>query len=196
MMTEKKKVVVKLDQLVTRGGDTGQTSLIGGLRVPKDHLRIEAYGTVDELNAVLGLCLQCPDAPEGSWKIQLEQIQQRLFDLGAELADAREGASGSLGQPDVDFLEAWIEEALSPLEPLTSFLLPGGSYISAHLHQARTICRRAERLSVALARETDLRSIPVIYLNRLSDFLFALSRWVLHASGDQAQLWSPRRPES
>ena len=194
-MTEEKRIVVKLDQLVTRGGDTGETSLIGGVRVAKDHLRIEAYGTVDELNATLGLCLECPGAPEGPWRDQLVQVQQRLFDLGAELADARKGASGSLRSADVDLLERWIEDALEPLEPLTSFLLPGGSYLSAHLHQARTVCRRAERLGVALAREIELRSIPIIYLNRLSDFLFALSRWVLHARGDEAQLWAPRPPE-
>ncbi|MBM64871.1 MAG: ATP:cob(I)alamin adenosyltransferase [Myxococcales bacterium] len=192
-MTKDNKVVVKLDQLVTRGGDAGDTSLIGGIRVPKDHLRIETYGTVDELNALLGLCLECPGAPAGAWQGQLRLIQQRLFDLGAELADGRPGAGGSLEMADVEQLESWIEEALSPLEPLTSFLLPGGSYVNAHLHQARTVCRRAERLTVALGREEALRTLPVIYLNRLSDFLFAVSRWVLHATGDTAQLWSPRR---
>lgn len=192
-MTKDKKVVVKLDQLVTRGGDGGDTSLIGGARVAKDHLRIESYGTVDELNSLLGLCLECPDAPEGPWRDQLRQVQQRLFDLGAELADGRQGAGGSLEAEDVGCLESWIEEALSPLEPLTSFLLPGGSYVSAHLHQARTVCRRAERLTVALQRQEGLRDLPVIYLNRLSDFLFALSRWVLYATGETAQLWSPRR---
>lgn len=196
MMKKNKNVVVKLDQLVTRGGDQGETSLVGGLRVPKDDLRIEAYGTVDELNSILGLCVQCPDAPDGAWKDQLAQIQHRLFDLGAELADARDGASGSLCQDDVDQLEGWIEEALGPLEPLTSFLLPGGSYVSAHLHQARTVCRRAERLSVGLSRQAGVRSIPLVYLNRLSDLLFALSRWVLHAGGHEAALWAPRRVKS
>lgn len=194
-MAENKQVVVKLDQLVTRGGDQGETSLIGGTRVFKDSLRIDTYGTVDELNAVLGLCLECPGAPEGRWQEQLRQVQQRLFDLGAELADGREGAGGSLCQADIDGLEAWIEEALSPLEPLTSFVLPGGSLANAYLHQARTVCRRAERLCVALGRQEALRDLPVIYLNRLSDYLFALSRWVLDASGQEAQLWSPRRGE-
>lgn len=194
-MTTDDEVVVKIDRVITRTGDGGETSLVGGQRVSKDDLRIEAYGTVDELNGVLGTCLHCSEGPAGPWRQQIQQVQQRLFDLGAELADPRSDASGSLSAADVEDLERWTEQALQDLQPLTSFVLPGGSPANAQLHLARTVCRRAERRAVSLAREQDLRPLLVRYLNRLSDYLFAASRWVIQAEELTEVLWAPRRDE-
>ena len=165
-------------KIYTKTGDDGTTGLFGGGRVPKDSARIEAYGTVDELNSVIGLV-----ASESSvdWLNDLLQsIQQNLFVLGADLAtplDARSNyAIPRMGDSDVKKLERAIDEHDAELPSLKRFILPGGSVAGALLHHARTVCRRAERLLVHLAHEQEIGKSDIIYLNRLSDLLFVLAR--------------------
>ncbi len=171
-------------KIYTRTGDRGETALFGGGRVPKDHIRVESYGAVDELNAVLGIAAAQLEA-EGQETVAdgIRQIQGDLLTLGAHLATptAAEGGRASANIPSLPAdriaeLEAWIDETEMELEPLKNFILPGGTASAAHLHHARTVCRRAERRAVALAREADLPVEIVIYLNRLSDLLFTLAR--------------------
>jgi cob(I)alamin adenosyltransferase len=181
---------VRLDRIYTRGGDAGETSLGDGARVPKDDARIEAFGTVDELNAVLGLVLAHDFAePRRAW---LERIQNELFDLGADLsvpmADARRERL-RVSDEQVEALERLCDEANEPLDPLRSFVLPGGTETAALLHLARTVCRRAERLTVGLARTEDVNPAALAYLNRLSDFLFILAR--AENVGRPEPLWKP-----
>ena len=165
-------------KIYTKTGDKGETSLFGGMRVRKNALRIESFGTVDELNSVLGLCR----APEPGKKLGgiLERIQRDLFTLGAELATpAKRAKTGSprIGPPDVARLERHIDAFDSALKPLRRFILPGGTPPAAMLHFARTVCRRAERRVVELSLAERIGNFPVIYLNRLSDLLFVLARW-------------------
>jgi cob(I)alamin adenosyltransferase len=181
---------VRLDRIYTRGGDRGETSLGDGTRVSKDDRRIAAYGTVDELNAVLGLALArgVPD----EFRPWLERIQNELFDLGADLAvplddGKRERLRVSEGQ--VAALEELCDRANARLEPLRSFVLPGGSEAAALLHLARTVCRRAERLAVALGRQADVNPAALAYLNRLSDLLFILARAANPGEGEPT--WKP-----
>ena len=185
---------VRLDRIYTRAGDAGETSLGNGRRVSKEDPRIEAYGTVDELNAFVGLALAADLPPEfRSW---LEQVQNDLFDLGADLAvpleDERERLRVS--QEQIDRLEEMCDRANEELEPLRSFVLPAGGEAAVRLHVARTVCRRAERLVVALAAEASLNPLAVAYLNRLSDLLFILARAANRPAGDR--LWKPGGPAS
>jgi cob(I)alamin adenosyltransferase len=179
---------VRLTRIYTRGGDGGETSLGDGTRVPKTDPRIEAYGTVDELNAFIGFAL----AGDVSSDIRpwLEQVQNDLFDLGADLCvpleDERERLRVTLGQ--VEQLEEWCDLVNERLEPLKSFILPGGSEAAARLHLARTVCRRAERLAVELAEAASVNPVAVAYLNRLSDLLFILAR---AANPGEEVLWKP-----
>ena len=162
-------------KIYTKTGDSGETSLYGGARVRKDDSRIEAYGTVDELNSFIGVARAV--WPSSSFDPQLHVIQSDLFDIGAHLASP--GISRFAG-PDtarVVALEEAIDAMESELEPLTSFILPGGSLAAAHLHVARTVCRRAERLVVALREGDEATKASVVYLNRLSDFLFVAARF-------------------
>ncbi|MGB0652541.1 MAG: cob(I)yrinic acid a,c-diamide adenosyltransferase [Thermoplasmatota archaeon] len=182
---ERAKGPVRIDRVVTRGGDKGRTSLADGSRVPKDDPRLDAYGTVDELNAVVGLCVE---AAEGPLAERLAGLQHRLFDLGGELATP--GGTSGPGDDEVARLEAWADEANAPLPPLTSFVLPGGSELAARLHLARTVCRRAERLVVSLHAAGGCRGEPLRYLNRLSDLLFVLAR-AAAVAGDGEVLWRP-----
>ena len=190
-MSRRRDEPVRLDRIYTRGGDAGQTSLGSGARVPKDDPRIEAYGDVDELNAVLGVALArgVPE-PAASW---LGVVQNELFDLGADLAvpldDARERLRVAAGQ--VERLEAWCDEANEALPMLRSFVLPGGSEAAAYLHLARTVCRRAERRAVTLAAREDVNAQALAYLNRLSDLLFILARAANAAAGAEEPLWKP-----
>ena len=186
-------------KIYTKTGDDGETGLFGGPRVPKDHLRIEAYGTVDELNSVVGLVRLYTSATSAgaaslgqstrtalqSLDEQLERVQNQLFDLGAALATPEPLKFGIVGVTDeaVAALEQSIDRFEQGLEPLKQFILPGGTPAAAHLHLARTVCRRAERLVVGLARQSDISPLGVIYLNRLSDWLFVAARWVNHAAG-------------
>ncbi|WP_373355394.1 cob(I)yrinic acid a,c-diamide adenosyltransferase [Pseudoroseicyclus sp. CXY001] len=172
--------MVVLSKLYTRTGDDGTTALSNGDRVKKHDLRVEAYGTVDETNAALGLARL---EAEGDMAAALARIQNDLFDLGADLsrpdpaADASESYEVLRMTPaQVERLEAEIDAMTAELEPLRSFILPGGTALAAHLHLARTICRRAERLAMALAEGAEVTPAALKYLNRLSDWLFAAAR--------------------
>jgi cob(I)alamin adenosyltransferase len=181
---------VRLTRIYTRGGDAGQTSLGEGTRVPKTDLRIEAYGTVDELNSVVGLAL-AGDIP-AQFRPWLEQIQNDLFDLGADLSvplEDRRRERLRVTPSQVERLEELCDLVNEELEPLTSFVLPGGTEAAARLHVARAVCRRAERRSVALAEEHEVNPAALAYLNRLSDLLFILARAA--NAGSQEPLWRP-----
>lgn len=182
---------VRLTRIYTRGGDLGETSLGDGSRVAKDDVRVEAYGAVDELNALIGLVLAAePDDGTGS---SLERIQNELFDLGADLAvplDA-DGERLRIDERQVARLEEECDAANARLEPLRSFVLPGGTERSARLHLARVTCRRAERRAVSLAAVADVNPAALAYLNRLSDLLFILARAENHDSGRDEPLWRP-----
>lgn len=183
--------MVRLTRIYTRGGDKGQTSLGDGTRVPKQSLRVEAYGTVDEANAALGLARLHTGGGDDA---MLARIQNELFDLGADLCTPEDGrrAAGALriAAPQVKRLEAEIDRMNAELQPLNSFILPGGSAAAAYLHLARTTARRAERLVCALAAEEKVNPEAIKYLNRLSDHLFVLGRR-LNGNGAGDVLWQP-----
>ncbi|MEQ8440664.1 MAG: cob(I)yrinic acid a,c-diamide adenosyltransferase [Roseitalea porphyridii] len=183
--------MVTLSKIYTRGGDKGQTSLGDGTRRAKHDLRVEAYGTVDEANAVLGLVRQHTD---GDVDQLLSRVQNDLFDLGADLCtpEGNERRSGALRiqESQVTALEAEIDRFNEPLETLKSFVLPGGTPAAAYLHLARTVTRRAERLVVALAEAETVNPEAVRYLNRLSDLLFVLGRHE-NDGGRADVLWVP-----
>lgn len=172
-------------KLYTRTGDTGETSLFDGTRVPKDHLRVTAYGEVDELNSVLGWCV-CA-AGEGVLTPRLQMLQRELFTLGAELAtppgSRLAGRVAPISGEHNLRLETWIDEATAQAQPLRHFILPGGAELAARLHIARTVCRRAERAVVALAHSSEVFPEIIIYLNRLSDLLFAWARLANQMAG-------------
>jgi cob(I)alamin adenosyltransferase len=183
--------MVKLTRIYTRGGDKGKTSLGDGTRVAKQSLRVEAYGTVDEANAALGLARLHVAGDEDA---MLGRIQNDLFDLGADLCTPESGrrAAGALRivAAQVKRLEIEIDRMNAELAPLTSFILPGGSPAAAYLHLARTVSRRAERLVCALAAAEPVNPEAIKYLNRLSDHLFVLGRR-LNGNGAQDVLWRP-----
>jgi cob(I)alamin adenosyltransferase len=183
--------MVRLTRIYTRGGDKGQTSLGDGSRVPKQSLRVEAYGTVDEANAAIGLARLHVDADADQ---MLARIQNDLFDLGADLCRPEEGrrAAGALRivAAQTARLEREIDAMNAALRPLESFILPGGTAAAAHLHLARTVTRRAERLVCALAEAERVNPEAVKYLNRLSDHLFVLGRRV-NDNGARDVLWQP-----
>ena len=182
---------MRITKVYTRTGDTGTTRLVGGSEVPKHHPRIEAYGTVDELNAVLGMVRShtLPDRLER----QLATIQDDLFNVGTDLATPEEDrwqGMHRVGDAEVVRLEQWIDGLNDELEPLKEFILPGGGIAGSTLHLARTVCRRAERRVVDLhAHATDQTPGPMVYLNRLSDYLFVASRWFAHETGVAETLW-------
>ncbi|HEU0216063.1 MAG TPA: cob(I)yrinic acid a,c-diamide adenosyltransferase [Stellaceae bacterium] len=183
--------MVKLTRIYTRGGDKGETSLGDGTRVPKQSLRVEAYGTVDEANATIGLARL---HAQGETDAMLARIQNDLFDLGADLCTPQTGrrAAGALRivAPQVKRLETEIDAMNAELQPLNSFVLPGGTPAAAYLHLARTVTRRAERLTCALAAEEKVNPEAIKYLNRLSDHLFVLGRR-LNDNGASDVLWKP-----
>lgn len=186
--------MVVLNKLYTRTGDKGDTALGNGARVAKYDPRVEAYGTSDELNAIVGLARL---HAEGAFDQQLSRIQNDLFDLGADLCqpdmdkdDQAEYPPLRMVMPQVERLETEIDEMTAVLEPLRSFILPGGSALSAYLHQCRTVARRAERLAVALAAEEPINPAAVKYLNRLSDWFFAAAR-MANDKGRGDVLWVP-----
>ncbi len=178
-------------KLYTRTGDDGTTGLIGGTRVGKDDLRLDAYGTVDELNALLGLA-----AAGSELTPSIERVQADLFCIGSHLA-APAGATENVtlpALPEAGRLEPEIDEAEKELEPLTNFILPGGSDNAARLHVARCVCRRAERACVALARHDAVAGVPdevLTYLNRLSDWLFVMARLANKRAGVADVPWKP-----
>ena len=174
-------------KIYTRTGDDGSTALFGGDRVAKTDLRVVAYGDVDELNSVLGWVL-AEDVAEATAS-RLNREQQRLFELGAQLADPKASISGSLFAGGVAVLEGEMDQLEAELEPLKNFILPAGSEPVARLHLARTVCRRAERAAVALASAIDIDPSVVTYLNRLSDYLFVAARFEAKERGEQEVEW-------
>jgi cob(I)alamin adenosyltransferase len=191
--------MVYLNRIYTKTGDEGQTSLGDGTRIAKTHPRIAAYGGVDELNSVLGLVLTVPELP-GEIAERLRRIQNDLFDLGADLCvpetdEPREPPPLRVVEAQVLALEGWIDAAVAGLEPLESFILPGGTPAAAHLHLARTVCRRVEIEVLQLAEFQDVNPQVTIYLNRLSDLLFVWAR-VCNNHGAQDVLWVPGQNRS
>lgn len=187
--------MVRINRVYTRVGDDGDTALVGGQRVPKDSLRIDAYGTVDELNSVIGVAVAA--GLHEAMREPFFVIQQVLFNLGSDLATL-EADKARIALPRVEprhvaQLEAWIDAWNDALEPLRSFVLPGGSDLAAaHLHVARTVCRRAERAVISLSRQEPVGAAVVPYLNRLSDLLFVAARYQLHLAGGTELLWDSR----
>jgi len=189
---------MRLTKIYTRTGDAGKTRLAGGQEVWKDSLRVEAYGTVDELNAVLGLArVFNADAP-GDTRVSatldehLRWIQNKLFDAGSLLATAPGQVfrnMPSINSGDVARLEHLIDECQKELSPLKEFILPGGGKVSGFVHQARTVCRRAERVCIKLAHEETVDPHIIQFLNRLSDTLFVVARWIAKKQGEGEFLW-------
>lgn len=187
-------------KIYTRGGDTGETSLYGGDRAPKDNPRVEAYGTVDELNAALGVLIaELPADPAAALPRAcdatfLRSIQAELFTLGGELATPpeRELATDPLPSAAVDRLEAAIDVLDADLSPLTNFILPGGARVAAAAQLCRTVARRAERRVVQLDHASPLRGVGIVYLNRLSDYLFVAARTLNAHAGVEDVVWAPR----
>lgn len=186
--------MVHINRVYTRAGDDGTTALGGGQRVAKDSLRIESYGTVDELNSTVGVAvaLGMDDSLKGPFFV----IQQVLFNVGSDLCiledDKKRFAVPGIEPRHVEQLEGWIDGWNDDLEPLKSFILPGGDACAAQLHVARTVCRRAERLVIALSREEPVGGQVVPYLNRLSDLLFVAARYQAKLSGAGDILWDSR----
>src|SRR3954454_1590871 len=185
-----------INRVYTRQGDAGDTALAGGQRFSKDSLRLGAYGTVDELNSFIGMARA--DAPETLAAILL-RVQHELFNLGSILATLPEDVhpkQARITDADVAQLEVEMDRANEELRPLRSFVLPGGSRLNAELHVCRTVCRRAERVCVALSRIESVPPEAVRYLNRLSDALFVWSRWASHLTGAPETLWEPNQATS
>ncbi|HEY6989460.1 MAG TPA: cob(I)yrinic acid a,c-diamide adenosyltransferase [Bryobacteraceae bacterium] len=196
---------IALNRIYTRAGDAGETRLVGGQRVPKDDARIECFGVVDELNAFTGLARTTveqllPETPAlRPFADTLKRIQHELFNLGSALATLPEDMHPKqprITAAEVQRLEREIDEANESLANLRSFVLPGGSRLDAELHVCRTICRRAERLLVSLARSQSVPPEALTYLNRLSDAFFVWSRWVNHVFGRPETLWEPNAAAS
>ena len=180
-------------RIYTKTGDTGETGLVGGSRVSKDHVRVEAYGDVDELNAVIGQARSLGSDPE--LDAFLAFSQSVLFELGAELAtpSGKEQRSSGICQDDIEEAEKIIDKLQSELPPLKSFILPGGTPFAASLHLARTVCRRAERHAVMVVHAgEEVAQEPLIFLNRLSDALFVLARVACHRAGEPDVAWTAR----
>ena len=178
-------------KIYTKRGDQGTTNLFGGTTIEKSHTRLHAYGTVDELNSILGMALTHPVSKRGS-DILIE-IQKQLFVVGADLATlpSKKTRIERVGQNEIHQIESWIDELDEQLPALTSFILPGGSSIGSALHMARTVCRRAERYTVELMRSEGVSEHSLIYLNRLSDFLFVLARYENQQLGTEEVKWLP-----
>lgn len=178
-------------KIYTKKGDSGETSLFGGTRVPKSSLRIEAYGTVDELNSMIGLAASYSLSPKGT--IWVKRVQEFLFILGADLATppSSDTKIDRIGEEEIKTLEQAIDEMEEELEPLKNFILPGGAHAGATLHVARTVCRRAERASVACGEEENISDDTVKFLNRLSDFLFVLARYENKYASTPEETWKP-----
>ena len=190
-------------KIYTKTGDGGETGMVGGGRVGKDSLRIAAFGEVDELNAVLGLCLATVRSSgrsglrgEAGAKLEkiLHHLQQEIFDLGADLATPLDSKVKvpRVSAEQILQLEKWIDEIELQLKSLQNFILPGGTVAAAQLHLARTVCRRAERAIVTLAAKEKISKEAVKYVNRLSDLLFVIARWANRLKGENEELWKVR----
>ena len=189
---------MRITKVYTRTGDKGETGLVGNRRVPKDSSRIETYGIVDELNSILGLTCAMNQkfsrsiASKVRLEKELKKIQNELFVVGSDLATRLEDRWENMplvGQRHIDELESLMDELGKGLKLLEEFILPGGGLVAASLHQARTVCRRAERACVALAREEPIGDYLIPYLNRLGDALFVLARWISHCEGEPETMW-------
>src|SRR3989441_6856603 len=190
--------MVRITKVYTRTGDKGETALVGGKRVPKDSPCIEAYGTIDELNSIVGLTrvfneekLETSEAHRFLDGV-LRKIQDELFDLGSELAAPEDFSYEGMyhvTEAEVKRIEEIIDECQKELEPLKSFVLPGGGRVAAYLHQCRTVCRRAEREILRLSRSEDINDCALTYVKRLSDLFFVLSRWIAKQTGEPEYLW-------
>ena len=189
---------MRIDRVYTKAGDKGETSLIGGDRVSKADPRLDCYGTIDELNATLGLVIEALDGSAAAEYLVpiLRRVQNELFNLGCELATPDPDRRAKLPRIEprhVQGLERDIDAVNDELPALTSFVLPGGGWPSAYFHLARTVCRRAERLVVGMGEAEDIGGdMPVQYLNRLSDALFVWGRWAAHKDGADEPLWDSR----
>ena len=194
---------MRITRVYTRTGDRGETRLVGGKAVPKDHVRIEAYGTVDELNAIIGLIRtflsmsSAEPTAKQTLDTMLEEIQHQLFDVGSELAtppESRWDGMIPIGDVDTTLLETWIDQLNEELPPLKEFILPGGGPVGSFFHQGRTVCRRADREVLRLiTEEPDTGEGVLRYLNRLSDWLFVAGRWSAKACNEAEHLWRGRR---
>ena len=193
---------IYLSRIYTKAGDKGETSLVGGHKVAKDSPRIEGYGTIDELNSIIGLVRTAnreepgPDDARARIDSMMARVQNELFNLGSILATM----PGELGEKQpriearhVEMLEREIDEMNEALPPLRSFTLPGGGWVSSYLHLARTVCRRAERIVVHLGGLEPIDAECVRYLNRLSDALYVVGRWNVRQRGEQEPLWTPEK---
>jgi len=199
-LTDKNSPNIRINKVYTRSGDTGKTRLVGGKERFKDDARVEAYGSVDELNAQIGLCRELiketGDEKFHSLIKVLKIVQNELFNLGTQLAmDERDDSKNlpQLSDEAILKLESEIDTANESLSELTSFVLPGGSVINAQFHIARNVCRRAERRVVSLLKKENVDPENIRYLNRLSDALFVWSRWVSKIIGDEENLWDPNQ---
>lgn len=178
-------------KIYTKGGDQGETGLLGGDRIAKNHPRMIAIGEVDEVNATIGMA-RSQNPPE-KLDLILGRVQSELFVLGGHLA-CLPGSKFSLPAPSSVFtaeLEAWIDQAQEELPPLKNFILPGGTTLAANLHLARSVARRAERAVFTLSQEADIDPESLVFLNRLSDWLFVAARWANHQSGESEIIWKP-----
>ena len=202
MMSNKKfrEPKITINKVYTRTGDSGETGLVGGQRVAKDHVRIEAYGDVDELNAAIGGCREAiKDCFDGHAELSevsniLHRIQHELFNTGTILATMPEDITADLPcvrEVDIQRLEDEMDKFNADLPALHSFVLAGGSKANIWFHMARNICRRAERRSISLSQECELDPLIIKYLNRLSDALFVYSRWVNYVIGCEEVTWNP-----
>ncbi len=196
---------ISINRVYTRRGDQGETALAGGQRVPKDSIRIQAYGAVDELNSFVGVARatvaeMAPGSPRfAPLAAILLRVQLELFNLGSILATLPEDVhpkQARVTETEVARLEAEMDRMNEELPPLRSFVLPGGSRLNAELHVCRTVCRRAERAVVELARAERIPGETVRYLNRLSDAMFVWSRWASHVAGAPETLWEPNQTAS
>jgi len=190
---------MRITKVYTKTGDKGFTRLVGGRETRKDSARIEAYGTVDELNSIIGLVRSfnkmSTEDPAKTAKLDsmLHKVQNDLFNVGSELAtlpsDHWEGMT-VIGENDTSLLESWIDELNEDLPPLEEFILPGGGPVGSHFHQARTVCRRAERRITTLsAEESDFNMVSLRYINRLSDWLYVAGRWAAKLHNEPEHLW-------
>lgn len=182
-------------KIYTKTGDAGQTSLVGGTRVSKTHVRIEAYGTVDELNAWLGMLR---DQSEGAaYSAEIERIQEKLFAIGSNLALEHPGKFSipTLVSQDVSFMEEFIDRIEVGLPQMRNFVLPGGHPTVSHCHVARTVCRRAEREVIRMADSIEVDALIIQFLNRLSDLLFVLSRRIAFDTNTQETSWIPEKTD-
>lgn len=176
-------------KIYTKGGDFGETGLFGGKRVPKNHVRIEAVGTIDEANALLGVAMSL--LPHVQYKTELKTIQGKLFEIGGALANPTTESS-TLGEDDVLVLEHLIDEMTEKLPELHNFILPGGAVVAAILQTARSVIRRAERRAITVSQHQSVPYITLKYLNRLSDYLFTLARVLNHEAGVDEPIWKSK----